>query len=126
MVDMTTRTPLRELFDSVTSANGWSLRDVAQRIQDRKYELSRSRISQILNAAPLESITRDKIMALAVGLGIAPDRIAVAAFQSMGYRLGGDEITPAEAIQRDVNLSEDTRRALLSILRAAGDGRGSA
>lgn len=119
MVDMTTRTPMRELFDSVTRANGWSQREVERRIADRKYQLSKSRINQLINDYPLESISNNAIMAMAIGLGISPDRVALAAVQSMGYRIGGENLTPAEAIQRDATLSDDTRRALLSILRAA-------
>lgn len=122
---MTTRTPLRELYDSVTSASDWSLRDVEERAKVRGYSLSKSQIRNLANAWPLPSITRTAILGLAHGLGIAPERVAVAAVQSMGFRLAVDSITPAEAIMRDDTLSEDTRRALLSILRAAQE-RGSA
>lgn len=120
---MGTRTSrLGQLFDAVTEANGWSMREVEKRITARGDQLSKSRISQMVNADPLESIAAGPIHALAKGLAISPDRVAMAAVQSMGFRIAGEDISPAEAISRDETLSEDTRRALLAILRA-GEGR---
>jgi len=125
MVDMSSISPLRELFDSVAQANDWSQRDVARRIEDRGHKLKRSRINQIINARPLDSITAEGIEAIADGLGISHDRVAVAAVQAMGYRISVADITPAEAIMRDTALSEATRRALLSVLRADEEVRGA-
>jgi len=126
MIDMKSRSPLRELYDSVTQANGWSMRDVASRAAARNAELSKSRIGQLINADPLESISAYSIHALAAGLGVAPARVALAAVQSMGFSVAADDITPAEAIMRDETLSADTKDALLSILRAAqGRRRGA-
>lgn len=119
------RSPLRELYDSVTSANGWSTRDVEARVEARGGRLRRSRISQIVNAWPLDSISSDAIHSLALGLGISPDRVALAAIQSMGFRVHADSMTPAEAISRDESLSDDTRRSLLAILAAAEGRRGA-
>jgi hypothetical protein len=76
-----------------------------------------------VNAWPLDSITASALHALALGLGIAPERVAIAAVQSMGFRVQVDGLTPAEAIMRDETLTDDTKRALLSILRSAGEGR---
>jgi len=120
---MTDRTPLRALYDSVTQANGWSMRDVERRIADRGERLSKSRIGQLINTWPLESIAADKIHALAAGLGIAPARVALAAVQSMGFNVSIENLTPAEAIMRDETLTDDTRAALLSILRASAERR---
>ena len=120
---MTDRTPLRALYDSVTQANGWSMRDVERRIADRGERLSKSRIGQLINTWPLESIAADKIHALAAGLGIAPARVALAAVQSMGFNVSIENLTPAEAIMRDDTLTDDTRAALLSILRASAERR---
>ena len=120
---MTDRSPLRELYDSVTRANGWSSRDVERRIEERGEKMSKSRIGQLINTYPLPSISSDKIHALAVGLNVAPARVALAAIGSMGFRVHVDALTPAEAIARDETLTEDTKRALLSILRAAAEGR---
>lgn len=115
-------TALRDLYDTVTAANGWSLRDVERRAADRGYALSKSRIGQLVNADPLDSVTGSSILGLAAGLGISPARVAQAAVQSMGIMLSPVEITPAEAIARDETLSEDTRRALLAILQAPRRG----
>lgn len=119
MSDMTGRSPLRELYDAVVAANGWSQRDIEARARDRGYPISKSRIGQLTNAPVLDSITSDSVRALAVGLGVSPERVALAAVQSMGFRVGVDEVTPAEAILRDETLSEDTRAALLAVLRGA-------
>lgn len=117
------RTPLGQLYDSVTRANGWSMRDVERRIMGSGGKLSKSRIGQLVNKWPLESITGDAVRMLALGLGVAPERVALAAIQSMGFRVHVDSISPAEAIARDETLSEDTRRSLLAILAAANEGR---
>lgn len=118
------RTPLRELYDNVVQANGWSLRDVERRIKERWGDgMSKSRISQVCNADPLPSISGEAIRALAVGLNVTPERVAVAAVQSMGFRIFSDSISPAEAIKSDETLSEDVRRSLLAILSSAGEGR---
>jgi hypothetical protein len=125
MSGMETKTPLRELYDSVTKGNKWSQRDVEKRIADRGGQLSKSRINQIINAKPLESIAGDVIRTLALGLGISADRVALAAIQSMGFRVHGDSLSPAEAIARDETLSDDVRRSLLAILAAAEGRRGA-
>lgn len=122
----TNRSPLGELYDSVIKANGWSIREVAARIEERTAGLGikKSRIGQLVNAWPLDSqISGEVIRQLALGLGVAPDRVAVAVIQSMGFRVHADSMTPAEAISRDESLSDDTRRSLLAILAAATEGR---
>lgn len=119
---------LGRLYDSVTQANGWALRDVEARIRVRSnggLSMSKSRIGQLVNADPLEAVTVDNIECLAVGLNISRDRIARAAIESMGFRLPSDDLTPAEAINRDITLSEEMRAALLSILRTAEGRRGA-
>lgn len=119
---------LGRLYDSITRANGWAMRDVADRVTERSegtLSLSKSRIGQLVNPDPLPAISSDNIAALAVGLGISPDRVARAAIEAMGFRLPSTDLTPAEAIQRDESLSADTRNALLSILRTAERRRGA-
>lgn len=115
-------TALKELYDTVTSLHGWSMRDVERRAAAAGYDISKSRIGQLIKADPLEVITAAKIQALAAGLGISSARVAIAAVQSMGFAVGVDDITPAEAIARDETISEDTRNALLSILQAPRRG----
>lgn len=127
-VDPTKRSALGVLYDDVTAANDWSMRDVARRVTERSgggLSLSKSRIGQLVNAYPLPSVSGEAIDALALGLGVSRDRVARAAIQSMGFRIAGDDLTPAEAINRDAHLSDDTRRALLSILRATEGRRGA-
>lgn len=118
------RSALGELYDSVVAANGWSLRDIEARIERAGGSLRRSRIGQLVNASELTSIRAEAIHDLAVGLGVSPDRVAIAALQSMGFRVGSEGMTPAEAVMRDPRLSRDTKDALLAILRGA-DGSGA-
>ena len=111
------------LVDQVCDANGWSRRDLEKRARDRGYELSHQRISQMCTDNPLVGIQADKIHSLAAALSVSPVRIAVAALAAMGVPVTEMSITPAEAIMRDPGLSEDTKQALLSILRTAGERR---
>lgn len=125
MVDMdSSRSALRALYDEITTLSGWSMRDVADRSTRRGARgITKSRIGQLVNAFPLEAISRDNIESLADGLGITAERVALAAIQSMGFRFADHSITPAEAIQRDTTLSADTKQALLAILRGVGERR---
>lgn len=118
------RSALWELYTEITTLSGWTMREVAERSTRLGAPgVSKSRVGQLVNANPLESISRDNIVSLADGLGISAERVALAALQSMGFRLADAGITPVEAISRDPYLSEDTRSALLSILRTAGERR---
>lgn len=125
MDDMKKRGALGELVATVCTANDWSYSDVAARANRAVGEavLSKQNISRLVNEYPLKGVTRAAIHALAAGLGISPDRVALAAVQSMGFRPPDVDMTPAEAIQRDPGLSADTRSALLAILRTTGSSR---
>lgn len=120
MVDMKKPNAIGELVNAVCDANGWSRNDVAKRSDGG---FSKSRLGQLCSDYPLSGIQRDMIHALALALGVTPSRVAVAAIGAMGYQVPTADITPAEAIQQDTSLSDDTKRALLSILRTAGEVR---
>lgn len=111
------------LVEQICDANGWSRRDVARRAVDRGHELSHQRIGQMCTDDPLPGIQADKVFALADALGISPVRVALAAVQAMGVPVSDQTVSPAEAIMRDPDLSQDTRSALLSILRSQGERR---
>lgn len=111
------------LVDQICDANGWSRREVADRAKAAGHELSHQRISQMCGDDPLPGIQGDKIHALAVGLRTSPVRIALAAMAAMGVPVSNEDISPAEAIMRDPHLSEDTKQALLAILRGASERR---
>jgi len=121
MVNVKRRGALGELVVTVCTANDWSYADVATRANKATGEsvLSKQNVGRLVNEYPLKGVTRAAIHALAAGLGISPDRVALAAVQSMGFRPPEVDITPAEAIQRDPSLSADTRAALLAILRSS-------
>lgn len=123
MVRMKKPNALGELVNAVCEANGWSRNDVVRRIADRGGSMSKSRLGQLCSDDPLEGIQGEKIEDLAAGLGIAPVRVAVAAIRAMGYEVTSEGLTPAEAIMRDVDISADTREALLSILRMSSERR---
>lgn len=126
MDDMNKRGALGDLIATVCQANGWSYTDVANRANRTLGDqvLSKQNISRLVNEYPLTSITRGAIRALAAGLGVSADRVALAAVQSMGFRPPELDMSPAEAIQRDASMSADTKGALLAILRAAGERAG--
>jgi len=113
---------LGELMESVRNANDWSYGDIARNTEgvDGVKELSRSNVQRLATDYPMASITRSAVLSLAAGLRVSPDRVALAAVQAMGFRPPVTETTAAEAVQRDPNLSNDTRRALLAILRSIG------
>lgn len=120
MVDMKKPNAIGELVNAVCDANGWSRNDVVRRSKDG---FSKSRLGQLCSDYPLSGIQGDMINALALALGVTPSRVAVAAIGAMGYHVPTVDITPAEAIQQDETLSDDTKRALLSILRSVGEVR---
>lgn len=114
---------LRELYDEITDKAGWSMRDVAKRSTRLGAPgVTKSRVGQLVNANPLQSISRDNIISLADGLGTTAELVALAAMQSMGLLFADQAITPEQAIQRDPFLSPDTKQALLAILRTARGG----
>lgn len=117
------RNALGLLVEQVLDANGWSMRSLEKRAADRGHAITHQRIFQMCTEHPLPSIHGDKIVALAVALGISPARVAVAALEAMGIPVADQGVSPAEAIARDPHLSEDTRAALLSILRTATERR---
>lgn len=129
MDGMSKRGPLGDLIEEVRSLNGWSQQQVADRANKALGErlLSKQNVSRLAAEYPLTSVTRKSIQALAAGLGVSPDRVALAAFQSMGFRPPAVDLSPAEAIARDSSLSADTRNALLAILRSShtADRRGA-
>lgn len=122
---MTNRGPLGDLIVSVKEINGWSLQDVADRA-NRKLgpgSLSKQTLSRLTVEYPLKSAPRDVLYAVAAGLGISPNRVALEAMRAMGFEPPDASPSTAEAVQRDPELSDHTRAALLAVLRSASDHR---
>jgi hypothetical protein len=113
-------TALGRLISEVQSVNRWSYADISQNAMAAGRRLSRSRVESLRND-PLPSISVKAIEALAGGLRVAPDRVAQAAMQSMGYVLATESLTPAQALAGDPRLSEPMRRVLMAALDAAHD-----
>lgn len=120
---MPDRSPLGDLIESVRALNGWSQEDIAKRANQRLGEkvLSKQSVSRYANEYPLKSVPREAVVALAAGLGVSPDRVALEAMRAMGFRPPAAELTTAEAVKRDPELDESTRQAILAVLRAALD-----
>lgn len=114
---MSERTPLGELIQSNRTANGWSLRELEKRAEDRGVKLSHSNVGRLINENPLLSITRSAVIGLSESLTISPDRLALEAMRSMGFHPPVRDVSAAEAIQRDPTIDDQTRRTLLAILR---------
>lgn len=110
---------LGRLIREVQQANGWSYADISANARRAGRSLSRSRVESLRND-DLTSIGIKAIESLAAGLSVAADRVAFAAFESMGYppasRGNG---SPADALDNDPLLSAPLRRVLLSALSAA-------
>lgn len=123
MADMKARGPLGDLINEIRKLNGWSEKDVADRAV-RKLgpgAISKQTVNRLSTEYPLKMAPRRTIIALATGLGLSPDRVALEAFRSMEFRPPVQDMSTAEVVQRDPDLSEHTRAAILAILRSASD-----
>jgi transcriptional regulator with XRE-family HTH domain len=118
------RTALGRLIRDVQAANRWSYADIAENAQSAGRRLSKSRVESLRNSR-LPSISAKAIEALAAGLRVPADRVAMAAVETMGYSVGS-AATPSveDAIAGDPDLSEPVRRVLLAAVAAAHDGSG--
>lgn len=109
--------PLGQLIQSVEDSKGWTVREIARRIERADLNLSNAYLGR-LKRKPITSVTYETIHALAVGLDVPERMVALAAVESMGVH----DVNPAEAgaavaIARDPSLSERDRRVLLAVVR---------
>ena len=109
--------PLGQLIQSVEDSKGWTLREIARRIERSGRTISHAYVAR-LKREPIKSVTYDTIHALAVGLDLPERVVGVAALEAMGVH----DVNPAEAgaavaIARDPALSERDRRVLLAVVR---------
>lgn len=109
--------PLGQLIQSVEDSKGWTVREIARRIERADLNLSNAYLGR-LKRKPITSVTYETIHALAVGLDVPERTVALAAVESMGVH----DVNPAEAgaavaIARDPSLSERDRRVLLAVVR---------
>lgn len=112
---------LAQLIDGVKSANGWSDPDLVRNAEQKHYVLSKSNISRYRK--PLVSIKGEVILALAAGLRVSADQVAVAAIESMGIPLPSyDAATPEQAIRLDLALSARDKQTLFAVLKQLREG----
>lgn len=114
---MNAQHPLGQLIQSVEDGRGWSLREVARRIEREGKRMSNAYVAT-LKTKPIRSITYEMVQALAVGLDVPERIVALAALESMGvHDIGTAETGAAVAIARDPGLSDRDRRILLAVVR---------
>lgn len=108
---------LGQLIQSVEDSKGWTLREVARRVERSGRTMSHAYVAK-LKREPIRSVTYETIHALSVGLDLPERIVAAAAIESMGvHDIGTAEIGAAVAIARDPDLSERDRRILLAVVR---------
>jgi hypothetical protein len=112
---------LGDLIDEIRRANDWSEERVVQNATRAGAKLGRSNLNGLATQLPLGGIQRETVQAISDGLGISPDRVALAAMQAMGFRPPVGLVSAAEAVQRDPSLSKENQAILLTILRTARD-----
>lgn len=109
--------PLGQLIQSVEDSKGWTLREIARRIDRGGYSMTHSHVGN-LKRKPIRSITYDMVQALAAGLDVPERLVALVAVESMGvHDVNPFEAGAAVAIARDPSLSERDRRVLLAAVR---------
>ncbi|PWH05221.1 hypothetical protein DEO23_14165 [Brachybacterium endophyticum] len=114
--------PLGQLIQSVEDSRGWTLREIARRIDERTGRTISHAYVARLKKKPISSITYETIHALAVGLDVPERLVGAAALETMGVRdLDQPEAGAAVAIARDSDLSTRDRRILLAAVREMQD-----
>ncbi|UEJ82674.1 hypothetical protein Bra3105_17890 [Brachybacterium halotolerans subsp. kimchii] len=114
--------PLGQLIQSVEDSRGWTLREIARRIDERAGRTISHAYVARLKKKPISSVTYETIHALAVGLDVPERLVGAAALETMGVRdLDQSEAGAAVAIARDPGLSERDRRILLAAVREMQD-----
>ena len=108
---------LGQLIQSVEDSKGWTLREVARRVERSGRTMSHAYVAR-LKREPIRSVTYETIQALSVGLDLPERLVATAALETMGvHDIGTAETGAAVAIARDPDLSERDRRILLAVVR---------
>lgn len=108
---------LGQLIQSVEDSKGWTLREVARRVERSGRTMSHAYVAK-LKREPIRSVTYETIRALSVGLDLPERIVATATLESMGvHDIGTAEVGAAVAIARDPDLSERDRRILLAVVR---------
>lgn len=108
---------LGQLIQSVEDSKGWTLREVARRVERSGRTMSHAYVAR-LKREPIRSVTYETIQALSVGLEQPEGVVATAALESMGvHDIGTAGTGAAVAIARDPALSERDRRILLAVVR---------
>lgn len=108
---------LSQLIQSVEDSRGWTLREIARRVERSGRTMSHAYVAR-LKREPIRSITYETIHALSVGLELPERVVAKAVLEAMGvHDIESAETGAAVAIARDPDLSERDRRVLLAVVR---------
>jgi hypothetical protein len=111
---------LAVLIDQVKEDQGWSDEDLAQRARRAGHQISKQQISLLRTTDPIRTIVPSTLRALADAMGKPLAVIVEAAIPSAGLPSGRPEDwSPETAIRADSELTEQSKRLLLSLLREA-------
>ncbi len=115
--------PLGRLFQSVEDSRGWTLREIARRIERSGRTISHAYVGR-LKREPIQSVSYETIRALAIGLDVPERVVGLAALETMGvHDLEPDEVGIPATIARDPDLTDRDRRILLAVVREMQRGQ---
>lgn len=115
--------PLGRLFQSVEDSRGWTLREIARRIERSGRTISHAYVGR-LKREPIQSVSYETIRALAIGLDVPERVVGLAALDTMGvHDLEPDEVGIPATIARDPDLTDRDRRILLAVVREMQRGQ---
>lgn len=115
MTDVNRPAGLARLIGETLERNKWTYDKIVQRARERGGNLSRSDIT-LYRQNKVEMLNPDKILGLALGLGLPPYRVALTFLADRSIDVPADVRTPEAAIHHDHTLSERTREILLRII----------
>ena len=108
---------LGQLIQSVEDSKGWTLREIARRVEKSGRTMSHAYVAR-LKREPIRSISYETLRALSIGLDLPERVVGDAALRAMGvHDIESAGAGANVAIAQDPELSERDRRILLAVVR---------
>lgn len=108
---------LGQLIQSVEDSKGWTLREIARRVEKSGRTMSHAYVAR-LKREPIRSISYETLRALSIGLDLPERVVGDAALKAMGvHDIESAGAGANVAIAQDPELSERDRRILLAVVR---------
>jgi transcriptional regulator with XRE-family HTH domain len=108
---------LGQLIQSVEDSRGWTLREIARRVEKSGRTMSHAYVAR-LKREPIRSISYETLRALSIGLDLPERVVGDAALRAMGvHDIESAGAGANVAIAQDPELSERDRRILLAVVR---------